>query len=48
MTPGWWRLGAVLLGPALGHVTWQLGMFAGFRLTIVCMLPVALALSGTS
>jgi hypothetical protein len=34
--------------PRLEHVTWPLGMFAGFRLTIACMLPVALALSGTS
>jgi hypothetical protein len=45
---GSWRWGRCCSDPRLEHVTRQLGVFAGFRLTIVCMLPVALALSGTS
>ena len=36
--------GAVLLGPALEHVTWQIALYAVLSLTLVRMLPVAIAL----
>jgi NhaP-type Na+/H+ or K+/H+ antiporter len=36
--------GAVLLGPALGHLTWQIGAYALLSLTVVRMLPVAISL----
>jgi sodium/hydrogen antiporter len=36
--------GAVLLGPALGEVTWQVALYAVLSLTIVRILPVAVAL----
>ena len=39
--------GAVLLGPALEHVSWQIALYAVLSLTIVRMLPVALSLLGT-
>jgi sodium/hydrogen antiporter len=39
--------GAVLLGPTLEHVTWQMALYAALSLTVVRMLPVALALWGT-
>ncbi len=39
--------GAVLLGPLLEHVSWQIGLYAVLSLTIVRMLPVAIALLGT-
>jgi NhaP-type Na+/H+ or K+/H+ antiporter len=39
--------GAVLLGPALEHVSWQIGLYALLSLTIVRMLPVAISLWGT-
>jgi NhaP-type Na+/H+ or K+/H+ antiporter len=39
--------GAVLLGPTLEHVSWQIALYAVLSLTIVRMLPVALALWGT-
>jgi NhaP-type Na+/H+ or K+/H+ antiporter len=39
--------GAVLLGPALEVVTWQLALYALLSLTIVRMIPVALALLGS-
>jgi len=39
--------GAVLLGPELDHLTWQLILYAVLSLTLVRMLPVALALVGT-
>ena len=39
--------GAVLLGPELDHLTWQLILYAVLSLTVVRMLPVALALIGT-
>ena len=32
--------GAVLLGPTLKHVSWQIALYAGLSLTIVRMLPV--------
>jgi sodium/hydrogen antiporter len=39
--------GAVLLGPALEHVSWQIALYAIMSLTIVRMLPVAISLWGT-
>jgi NhaP-type Na+/H+ or K+/H+ antiporter len=39
--------GAVLLGPALEHVSWQVALYALLSLTIVRMLPVAISLWGT-
>ena len=39
--------GAILLGPALEHVSWQVALYAVLSLTIVRMLPVALCLIGT-
>ena len=39
--------GAVLLGPALGALDWRVGLYAVGSLTLVRMLPVALALLGT-
>jgi NhaP-type Na+/H+ or K+/H+ antiporter len=39
--------GAVLLGPALQHVTWQDVVYAALSLTVIRMLPVALSLWGT-
>ena len=39
--------GAAILGPALGDVTWQIVAVAVLSLTVVRMLPVALALIGT-
>jgi len=39
--------GAVLLGPALEHVSWQIALYAVLSLTVVRMLPVAISLWGT-
>jgi NhaP-type Na+/H+ or K+/H+ antiporter len=39
--------GAVLLGPALEHVSWQVVLYALLSLTVVRMLPVAISLWGT-
>ena len=39
--------GAILLGPALGELTWQLALYAVLSLTLVRMLPVAIAMLGT-
>jgi NhaP-type Na+/H+ or K+/H+ antiporter len=39
--------GAVLLSPALGNLTWQIALYAAASLTVIRMLPVALALLGT-
>jgi NhaP-type Na+/H+ or K+/H+ antiporter len=39
--------GAVLLGPALEHVSWQIALYAVLSLTLVRMLPVAIAMIGT-
>ncbi|MFI0826524.1 cation:proton antiporter [Streptomyces roseolus] len=39
--------GAVLLGPALQHLTWQVVAYALLSLTVVRMVPVALALLGS-
>jgi NhaP-type Na+/H+ or K+/H+ antiporter len=39
--------GAVILGPLLDDVTWQIVLYALLSLTVVRMLPVALAMLGT-
>src|SRR3954454_8140281 len=39
--------GAVILGPALDQISWQIALYSVLSLTIVRMLPVALALLGT-
>jgi NhaP-type Na+/H+ or K+/H+ antiporter len=39
--------GAVLLGPALQHVSWQVAAYAVLSLTVIRMLPVAIAMVGT-
>ncbi len=39
--------GATLLGPALKHVSWQIALYAVLSLTLVRMLPVAIAMIGT-
>jgi NhaP-type Na+/H+ or K+/H+ antiporter len=39
--------GAVLLGPALGELDWPIALYAVASLTLVRMLPVALAMVGT-
>ncbi len=39
--------GAILLGPALGELTWELVLYAVLSLTVVRMLPVALAMLGS-
>ncbi len=39
--------GAVILGPALEEITWQIALYAVLSLTVVRMAPVALALAGT-
>jgi NhaP-type Na+/H+ or K+/H+ antiporter len=39
--------GAIILGPALEEITWQIALYAVLSLTVVRMLPVALALAGT-
>ncbi len=39
--------GAILLGPALEHVGWRVVLYAVLSLTVVRMLPVAIALAGS-
>jgi sodium/hydrogen antiporter len=39
--------GAVLLGPVLGDVTWSIALYAVVSLTVVRMIPVAIAMIGT-
>jgi NhaP-type Na+/H+ or K+/H+ antiporter len=39
--------GAVLLGPTLKHVTWQTALYAVLSLTLIRMLPVAIAMLGS-
>jgi NhaP-type Na+/H+ or K+/H+ antiporter len=39
--------GAVLLGPALKHITWQIAFYAMLSLTVARMLPVAVAMLGS-
>jgi NhaP-type Na+/H+ or K+/H+ antiporter len=39
--------GAILLGPALGELSWELALYAAVSLTVVRMLPVAIAMLGS-
>jgi NhaP-type Na+/H+ or K+/H+ antiporter len=39
--------GAVLLGPALGDLTWEVAVYAVLSLTLVRMVPVAISMLGT-
>src|SRR5215203_2410891 len=39
--------GAVLLGPVLGDVTWSVALYAVLSLTVVRLIPVAIAMLGT-
>jgi len=39
--------GAILLGPALGELSWELVLYAVLSLTVVRILPVAIAMLGT-
>ncbi len=39
--------GAILLGPALGELTWELALYAVLSLTAVRMVPVAIAMLGS-
>ena len=39
--------GAVLLGPALGDLTWQIALYAILSLTLVRMLPVGISMLGS-
>ena len=39
--------GAILLGPALEHLSWQIVLYALLSLTVIRMVPVAIALIGT-
>lgn len=39
--------GAILLGPALGEVSWELALYAVLSLTLVRMVPVVVAMLGT-
>jgi sodium/hydrogen antiporter len=39
--------GAVLLGPILEHVSWQIALYALLSLTVVRMVPVAISMWGT-
>ena len=39
--------GAILLGPALDELTWELALYALLSLTLVRMLPVAIAMLGS-
>ena len=39
--------GAILLGPALGELSWQLALYAVLSLTLVRMVPVVIAMLGS-
>lgn len=39
--------GAALLGPALQQLSWQIALYAVLSLTLIRMLPVAIAMIGT-
>jgi sodium/hydrogen antiporter len=39
--------GAILLGPALGELSWELALYAVVSLTLVRMIPVAIAMWGS-
>jgi NhaP-type Na+/H+ or K+/H+ antiporter len=40
--------GAVLLGPALKHVSWQIALYGVLSLTLIRLLPVAIAMIGSA
>jgi NhaP-type Na+/H+ or K+/H+ antiporter len=40
--------GAAILGPALHHLDWQVVIYTGLSLTVIRMVPVAIAMIGTS
>jgi NhaP-type Na+/H+ or K+/H+ antiporter len=42
----WIGFGALALGPVLTHLTWQIVLYAVLSLTVVRMLPVAIAMLG--
>lgn len=42
----WVGFGALALGPALGDVTWRIVLYAVLSLTVVRMVPVAIAMIG--
>ena len=42
----WIGFGALALGLAIPHVTWQIALYAALSLTLVRMLPVAIAMAG--
>ena len=42
----WIGFGALALTPAIPHVTWQVVLYAALSLTVVRMIPVAIALAG--
>ena len=39
--------GAILLGPAIGELSWELALYAVLSLTVVRMVPVAIAMLGS-
>ena len=43
----WFAFGAVVVGPQMAHITWQVAVYALLSLTVVRMLPVFLCVSGT-
>ena len=43
----WLSFGAVELAPAVQHLTWQILVYAVSSLTVIRMVPVAVALAGT-
>jgi sodium/hydrogen antiporter len=43
----WLSFGAVVLNPAVNHLTWQIVVYAVLSLTLIRMLPVAAVLIGT-
>jgi NhaP-type Na+/H+ or K+/H+ antiporter len=42
----WLMFGAVAVAPAFASLTWQMVLYAGLSLTVIRMIPVALALAG--
>jgi NhaP-type Na+/H+ or K+/H+ antiporter len=42
----WIGFGALALGLAIPHITWQVALYAALSLTLVRMVPVAIALAG--
>jgi NhaP-type Na+/H+ or K+/H+ antiporter len=42
----WMAFGAVAIAPAVSNLTWQIVLYAGLSLTVIRMIPVAIALTG--